>query len=139
MPIDYVLITPAHNEAAFIEKTIESVIAQTVPPLRWVIVSDGSTDGTDEIVGKYLGDHPWMELIRLPPRAKRSFAAKVMAFDAGYERVKDLAFDVIGNVDADVSFDADFMEFLLGRFEELPALGVAGTHYTEGGFHSWKD
>jgi glycosyltransferase involved in cell wall biosynthesis len=139
MTIEYVLITPAHNEAAFIEKTIQSVIQQTVPPKRWVIVSDGSTDATDEIVKKYLDGRKWLELVRLPERKERNFAAKVQAFNAGYERVKDLSFDVIGNIDADISFDNDFFAYLLGKFEEMPNLGVAGTHYIEGGFHSYAD
>jgi poly-beta-1,6-N-acetyl-D-glucosamine synthase len=102
MPLDYVLITPARNEADFIEKTIESVVRQTVLPRKWVIVSDGSTDDTERIVGKYLAAHPWMELIRRPPRETRHFAAKVEAFNAGYERVKDLDYEIIGNIDADV-------------------------------------
>lgn len=139
MPLDYVLITPARNEAAFIEQTIRSVIAQTVLPLRWVIVSDGSTDGTDEIVGRFLPGRPWLELLRLPQRAERNFAAKVHAFDAGYARVRRLPFAVVGNIDADVSFPADFMAFLLGKFETIPELGVAGTHYVEGDFHSFTD
>jgi poly-beta-1,6-N-acetyl-D-glucosamine synthase len=139
MPIDYVLITPARNEAAFIEKTIQSVIVQTVLPMRWVIVSDGSTDGTDEIVEKYTAGRPWMELVKLPPRSERNFAAKVNAFNAGYERVKGLPFEVIGNIDADVSFPEDFFAFLLGKFETMPGLGVAGTHYVEGEFHSFSD
>jgi biofilm PGA synthesis N-glycosyltransferase PgaC len=79
----YVLITPARNEARFIELTIQSVVAQTARPLRWVIVSDGSTDGTDEIVSKYAAEHRWMELIRMPERAERNFAGKVHAFNAG--------------------------------------------------------
>jgi glycosyltransferase involved in cell wall biosynthesis len=137
--LDYVLITPARNEAAFIEKTIQSVVAQTVLPKRWVIVSDGSTDETDAIVERYLPGRPWLELVRRPPRQTRDFAAKVHAFDAGFARVRDLSFDVIGNLDADVSFEPDFMEFLLGRFATLPHLGVAGTHYIEGGFHSFRD
>ncbi len=60
----YVLITPARNEAAYIEKTIHSVINQTILPLKWVIVSDGSTDGTDEIVKKYLAANPFMQLLK---------------------------------------------------------------------------
>ena len=64
----YVLITPARNEAAFIEQTAQSMIAQTVLPLKWVIVSDGSTDGTDEIVMKYAAGRPWIELVRMPER-----------------------------------------------------------------------
>ena len=137
--MEYVLITPAHNEAAYIELTIRSVVAQTLLPKRWVIVSDGSTDGTDAIVEKYLPDNPWMELVKLPPRQERHFAAKVHAFNAGYARVADLAFDVVGNVDGDVSFGPDYFEFLLGKFAAMPRLGVAGTHYVEGDFHSFRD
>src|SRR5690349_16810447 len=58
----YVLITPARNEAAFIELTLKSMTAQTVKPLKWVIVSDGSTDGTDEIVNRYAAANDWIEL-----------------------------------------------------------------------------
>ena len=73
----YVLITPARNEAQFIELTIQSMIAQTAKPLKWVIVSDGSTDGTDEIVTRYAAEHPWIELLRMPERRERHFAGKV--------------------------------------------------------------
>jgi glycosyltransferase involved in cell wall biosynthesis len=139
MLYEYVLITPARNEAAFIEKTIQSVIAQTILPKRWVIVSDGSTDGTDDIVEKYRPGREWLELVRLPERTERNFAAKVNAFNAGYARVKELSFDVIANLDADVSFGEDFFSYLLEKFESMPELGVAGTHYIEGDFHSYKD
>lgn len=139
MALTYVLITPARNEAAFIEKTIQSVIAQTVLPKRWIIVSDGSTDGTDEIVWKYRDGREWLELIRLPEREERHFAAKVKAFNAGYERVKDLSFEVIGNIDADISFGQDFLAYLLEQFETMPDLGVAGTHYVESDFHSYRN
>ena len=130
----YVLITPARNEADFIEKTIQSVIAQTVLPLRWVIVSDGSTDGTDDIVRKYAADRPWIELVRMPERKERHFAGKVHAFNAGQARLKDLDYDVIGNLDADVTFGEGHFEFLLGKFALAPRLGVAGTPFREGSF-----
>jgi glycosyltransferase involved in cell wall biosynthesis len=139
MTLAYVLITPARNEAVHIERTLQSMVAQTLRPLRWVIVSDGSTDGTDAIVQKYLGAHPWIELLTLPPRAGRDFAAKVEAFRAGQRRTQGLAYDVIGNVDGDVSFPPDYFAFLLDRFEAMPRLGVAGTHYEENGFHSYRD
>ena len=89
MNTTYVLITPAHNEADYIELTIQSMIVQTRLPLKWVIVSDGSTDGTDDIVKKYLPVYPWIELVRTPERDERHFAGKVMAFNAGYEKVKN--------------------------------------------------
>ena len=139
MPPAYVLITPARNEAALIEGTIRSMIAQSVPPLRWVIVSDGSTDGTDDIVRRYQQGRDWLVLLRMPERKTRDFAAKVRAFEAGYAAVRDLEFEVVGNIDADVTFGPDYMEYLVGRFQNDPRLGVAGTHYTEGAFHSYRD
>ena len=89
----YVLITPARNEAAFIERTLQSVVAQTVPPAKWVIVSDGSTDGTDEIVNRYAAEYPWIELLRMPERKERHFAGKVLAFNAGNARVQDVPYE----------------------------------------------
>jgi biofilm PGA synthesis N-glycosyltransferase PgaC len=129
---NYVLITPARNEEAYIELTIKSVIAQTVRPLKWVIVSDGSTDRTDEIVKQYLAADPWIELVRLPERRERHFGGKVMAFNAGWERVKHLPYEIIGNLDADISFEDDYFEFLLTKFAEITKLGVGGTPFTEG-------
>ena len=126
----YVLITPARNEVLFIERTIVSVVAQTILPIKWVIVSDGSTDGTDDIVRKYVGEYNWIELVRTPERRERHFAAKVHAFNAGYARVKDLEYEIIGNLDADVSFDEkDYFAFLISKFAEDRRLGVGGTPY----------
>src|SRR5215475_3014061 len=109
----YVIITPARNEIQFLELTLKSVISQTILPLRWVIVSDGSTDGTDELVQKYALHHPWIELVRMPERKERHFAGKVLAFNAGYSRIRDLDFQVLASLDADVSFDAKYFLFLL--------------------------
>jgi biofilm PGA synthesis N-glycosyltransferase PgaC len=128
----YVLITPARNEARFIELTIQSMVAQTVRPLLWVIVSDGSTDGTDEIVGRYIVDHDWIELIRMPARTERNFAGKVHAFNAGRSRVSELPYEVIGNLDADVSFGAEHFQRLVGKFAGNPRLGVVGAPFREG-------
>jgi poly-beta-1,6-N-acetyl-D-glucosamine synthase len=127
----YVLITPARDEAQFIELTLRSMIQQTLRPLKWVVVSDGSTDGTDEIVCKYVASNRWIDLVRMPERAERHFAGKVYAFNAGYERVKGLDFDVVGNLDADVSFEPDHFEFLIGQMSENPKLGVAGAPFRE--------
>ena len=131
----YILITPARNEAGYIELTIQSMIAQTQPPLKWIIVSDGSTDGTDDIVKKYLQSYSWIELVRTPVRKERHFAGKVIAFNAGYEKIKNLSYEIIGNLDADLSFEKDYFEFLLSKFAENPKLGVAGTPFVEDGKH----
>ena len=129
--LSYVLVTPARNEEAFIDNTIRSVAAQTRRPLRWIIVSDGSTDGTDDIVRSHAAHHPWIKLVRMPERRDRQFAAKANAFNAGCERLGHLQFDLIGNLDADITFASDYFEFLLGRFAEDPELGVAGTPFVE--------
>ena len=128
----FVLITPARNEARFIELTLQSMVAQVLRPLKWVIVSDGSTDGTDEIVRKYTAGNPWIELLRMPERTERHFAGKVYAFNAGYERVKDLNPDIVGNLDADTSFEPDHFQYLMQKFAADPELGVGGSPFREG-------
>jgi poly-beta-1,6-N-acetyl-D-glucosamine synthase len=128
----YVLITPARNEEEFIEKTLESVTRQTYLPLKWVIVNDGSTDGTASRIDPYLSKYDWIELVNLPVRRERNFAAKVHAFNAGQEKVKNLNYEIIGNLDADVSFDPGYFEFLMTHLAENPKLGVAGTAFLEG-------
>jgi glycosyltransferase involved in cell wall biosynthesis len=135
----YVLVTPAHNEEPFIEKTLDSMIAQRVLPERWVIVDDGSTDRTSEIISPYLERYPWIELVRRSQHCQRSFADKVHAFNVGLKRVQSLQFDIIGNLDADISFDPDYFEFLMHKFFEDPKLGVAGTPFREKGYDSAND
>jgi glycosyltransferase involved in cell wall biosynthesis len=105
--------------------------AQTLLPERWIIVDDGSTDCTAEIVENYQERYPWIELIRWPSRPDRSFAGKVHAFNAGLERARGLELDIIGNLDADLSFDPDYLAFLMQRFFHDRMLGVAGTPFIE--------
>jgi glycosyltransferase involved in cell wall biosynthesis len=137
--MDYVLITPAHNEEAGIGRTLESVVSQTCPPLRWIIVDDGSTDRTAEIVAAYAAQHPWIELLRRPRRNERTFAQKVHAFNEGLKRVETLRFDVVGNIDADISFGPAFFASLITRLSEDPSLGVVGASYTQDGWDSMED
>jgi glycosyltransferase involved in cell wall biosynthesis len=129
----YVVVTPARNEAQFIELTLQSVVAQTIRPVKWVIVSDGSTDGTDEIVNRYVTLHSWIELVRMPERRDRHFAGKVHAFNAGYARLKNVPeYDVIASLDADISFEADYFCFLLEKLAADRSLGVVGTPFKDG-------
>jgi len=137
--VKYVLITPARNEEKFIRKTLDSMVAQRLLPERWVIVDDCSADCTADIVQSYARRYSWVELIRRPQRLDRSFAAKVHAFNAGLERVQRLEFDVIGNLDADLSFDPDYFEFLMRKFSEDHKLGVVGTPFLEDGYDSTRD
>jgi glycosyltransferase involved in cell wall biosynthesis len=138
--MNYILITAARNEEKLIEGTIRSVVSQTCLPERWVIVDDGSTDRTAKIVASYASQYPWIELVRHPQRKDRNFAGKVHAFNEGFARVQPLQVELIGNLDADVSFGADHFEFLLKKFADDPLLGVAGTAYTQdGGWDSTRD
>ena len=130
----YVLVTPARNEAAFIEQTIQSVIHQKILPVRWIIVSDGSNDGTDEIVERYALRFPWIGLVKMPPRAERDFGGKARAFKAAYEKLNKMHYDIIANLDADITFDEDYFYYLLKKFVEYPNLGVAGAPFRQGNF-----
>ena len=136
-PLKYVLVTPARDEVRFIELTIKSVVAQEVRPIKWVIVSDGSTDGTAEIVDGYSRTYSWIELLRMPRREERNFAGKVYAFNAGYACVKAVEYDAIGSMDADISFDDDYFSFLLDKLATDPRLGLVGTPFEEGSHQTY--
>jgi glycosyltransferase involved in cell wall biosynthesis len=122
----YVLITAARNEEAYIEKTIRSVLAQTILPAKWVIVSDGSTDRTDEIVKQYVDSYSFILLLRRSADQKRNYGSKAKSFKLGYEQLSDLEFDVVGNLDADVSFWPPYYEKALSKFDANEHLGVVG-------------
>ena len=123
----YILITAAHEERAFIARTCESVVAQTVRPVRWIVVDDGSTDETGDIVARYRRAHPdWIDLLRLDRPPGRDFGNKARAFAAGLARGRSLAFSHIGNLDADISLPHDYYARMLARFAESPRLGIAG-------------
>ena len=122
----YVLVTAAYNEERHIAATLRSVASQSVLPHRWVIVSDGSTDRTDEIVIESAKRHPFIEFVRVDRSAQHSFSAKVHALRQGFARVADLEYDFIGVLDADVSFEPDYFQRLLEHFANEPRLGIAG-------------
>lgn len=135
----YVLITSARNEESYIGKTLESVVRQTQLPENWVITDDGSTDRTAEIVEDYAARFPWISLIRRVNRRERHFGGKADAVNSGFRFLEGAKFDVVGNVDADVSFEPDLMEFLMRQFATEPQLGIAGAPYIEGEFDSARD
>ena len=122
----YVLITPARNEEDHIGQTIQSVVAQSILPLKWIIVSDASTDKTDEIALAYARRFDFIELIRADGDKKRNFGSKAKIIKIGYEHLKAYDFDYIGNLDADVTFDENYFENILGKFHVNAKLGIAG-------------
>lgn len=122
----YIIITPARNEEDFIKFTIESVISQSVLPLKWVIVSDGSTDGTDDIVSTYSKKHKFIYLLSANSTGDRNFGSKVNAIKAGFKLIDNENYDYLGFLDADVSFDSNYFKAILEKFEGSQKLGVGG-------------
>jgi poly-beta-1,6-N-acetyl-D-glucosamine synthase len=125
-PCSYVLMTAAHNEEADIERTIQSVLAQTVLPKRWLIVSDNSTDRTDEIVQRYADENSFIRFLRVTRPPGHSFASKIVALRSGEHLLKDVPYDFIGNMDGDLSVSPSYFEDLMRQFELNPRLGLAG-------------
>lgn len=135
---NYIIITPAKNESEYIGKTIESVIHQTVKPLVWVIVDDGSTDNTAEIVKSYQGKNPFIKLVNRASEEKRNFGNKVFAIRRGFEEVAKLNYKYYCNLDADISFESNYFEVLIKKFDENPKLGICGGKVydlVDGSFH----
>lgn len=122
----YVLVTAAHNEEFYLEKVLHAVTQQSLRPLRWVIVNDGSTDGTERIVRAYAARFPFIGLVTLPGEHERNFAAQVHAIQAGYEELRSLDFQFIGNLDSDVALPSEYFVEILDRFDQDPRLGLAG-------------
>ena len=122
----YVLITPARNEEQYIEETIRSVLAQTRLPQKWIIVSDGSTDRTNEIVAEYADQHSFLTLLRREPGGGRDFGSKVYAIREGIELVQSLEYDFIGFMDADITFEPGLFESVLGRMQGNHNIGIGG-------------
>lgn len=122
----YVLITAAKNEEKYIEKTLRAVIDQTIQPLKWVIVDDGSTDGTLKILQDYAIAHGFIDLIQLGERGKTNFGSQVRAINRGCQSLRSMAYDFIGNLDADISFCSEYFEKILNRFALNKNLGLAG-------------
>jgi glycosyltransferase involved in cell wall biosynthesis len=123
-----VLITPARNEEVHIGRLIQCVAAQTITPVKYIIVSDGSTDRTDQIVEQHKRELGFIELLRRENSERLGFGSKALAFNAGWERVRPLKFDFVANLDADISFEPHYFESLIERFEKDRDLGLAGGH-----------
>jgi len=131
---DYVLVTAAHNEEAYIGSVIESVAAQTVLPRRWVIVSDASSDGTEEIVANCRKGLGFIDLVSLKRDSSRNFRSQVYAILEGVRKLQETPFSFIGNLDADIILKPDYYERILKEFRTNPGLGLAG-----GFVYEWRN
>jgi len=124
--VEYIIITPAHNEEEFIERTIVAMEAQTVRPRRWIIVNDASDDTTADIVRGYCQRNKFMKLVNVERPAGRHFGNKARAFNRGLAEVGDEKYGYIGNLDADISLGPNYYENILREFDKDPKLGIAG-------------
>ncbi|NUN04003.1 MAG: glycosyltransferase family 2 protein [Bryobacteraceae bacterium] len=132
--MNYLVISPVKDEERHVEKTLRSMVGQSVKPIRWIIVEDGSTDGTLGIIERYAREHPFIHVVRTPPgQARQPGAAVIRAFNCGFEEAKRLgvAYDLIVKLDCDLSFDPDYFEQLIARFKSDNGLGIASGIYFE--------
>jgi biofilm PGA synthesis N-glycosyltransferase PgaC len=125
--IQYVIISPVRDEAIYIEKTLKSVVSQTIKPFEWVIVNDGSSDGTGEIIDRYASQYHWIKTVHRNNRGfRKSGGGVIEAFYEGFARVEQVEWDFIVKLDGDLSFEADYFEKCLKQFQENPRLGICG-------------
>lgn len=124
--MDYVLITAAKNEEAYIDFTLRSVCSQTRLPKNWIIVNDNSTDRTEELIRKYAEKNNFITLLNRTGDQKRNFGSQVHSINAGFEMLKTLEFDLVGNIDADISFEPHYFETLVKTISNNPQLGIVG-------------
>jgi glycosyltransferase involved in cell wall biosynthesis len=128
----YVIVTAAHNEDANLDRLFGCVRAQTVKPLAWIIVSDGSTDGTDDLARRLAADTPWVRFLRREKpageakRIEKVAPGKVGAIGAAVASCGGLDYDFLAILDADVTVGPTYYERVLQRFGADPALGLAG-------------
>ncbi|WP_425405326.1 glycosyltransferase [Hwanghaeella sp.] len=121
----YVLVSPCRNESTFMRKTLDSVIAQTIPPTHWVIVDDGSTDETPEILREYADKHDWITVVTRADRGRRAVGPGVIdAFYSGLETVDLSEFDFLCKLDLDLDLPPRYFEILLRRMANNPRLGT---------------
>jgi biofilm PGA synthesis N-glycosyltransferase PgaC len=128
----YIIVTPVKDEERYVAYTLESVIAQTVPPLHWVLVDDGSTDKTAEIIQTYMRNCEWISYIRVERNPERMLGyAEIKAFSLGYESVKHLCHEYVVKLDADLILPPNYFEQMLCRFRSNTRIGIASGVYLE--------
>lgn len=131
----YILVTPVKNEGAFVRDLISSIKKQSIKPILWVIVDDGSMDETTQIIDKEAANTGWIEVIHLPPGTRKrgqhyTYICK-QGFDYAVRKIHD--WDFIGLVDADMVLDNKYFEMLMGKFQEAEELGIiSGGIYYQG-------
>ena len=121
----YVLISPGRNEADYMRQTLDSVIAQSIRPAKWVIVDDGSTDQSPRILADYAARHEWIEIVTRRDRGVRAVGPGVIdAFYSGYETIDADAYDYLCKLDLDLRLPPRYFEILMQRMEVDPRIAT---------------
>lgn len=124
MKTAYVLVSPCKDEGKYIEKTLISVQNQTIQPVQWIIVDDGSSDDSMEIVERYRATMPYIKIVRREPQTGRNVGAGViLAFNEGYKHI-DVAYDFVCKFDVDLDLPPKYFETLLIKMDQDPLLGT---------------
>jgi glycosyltransferase involved in cell wall biosynthesis len=136
----YVIINPAYNEESYIRFTLESVVNQTLLPEQWVIVDDGSTDVTADIIRSYITNFPWIKLVTNPYIGDKPEGGSkiVQAFYLGYREVEVSDFEFIVKLDADLTLPTRYFEEVSNTFSTDPTTGMCGGFLTEYSAGKWK-
>ena len=121
----YLLVSPCRDEGQYLRRTLESVAAQSVQPALWVVVDDGSTDDTPEILEEFARKLPYLRIVRRTDRGHRQVGPGVIqAFYAGLETVQLEDFDYLCKLDMDLDLPARYFEILMERMEKDPRIGT---------------
>src|SRR5258705_4529915 len=124
---NYVVISPVRDEGAYLRFTVESMLAQTIRPVEWIIVNDGSTDNTAAIIDEYASQHPWIRVVHRDNRGFRKAGGGVVeAFNDGYRALSTDNWQFIVKMDGDLTFQPDYFEKCLNNFQRDPRLGIGG-------------
>lgn len=130
----YVLISPCRDEADYMRQTLDSVIAQSLRPAKWVIVDDGSTDETPQILAEYAARHDWIEVVTRSNRGKRAVGPGVIdAFYAGLDTIDIDDFEFLCKLDLDLEIPPTYFERVIAQMETVPRLAnFSGKPYLRG-------
>src|SRR5262249_31494264 len=121
----YALISPCRDEASHMRQTLDSVIAQSVRPAKWIIVDDGSTDETPQILIEYSSKHDWIDVVTRTNRGKRLVGPGVIeAFYAGYEALNPDDYDFLCKLDLDLRLLPNYFEILMRRMADDPRIAT---------------
>jgi glycosyltransferase involved in cell wall biosynthesis len=136
--VPYAIVSPVKDEERYVEITLRSVIEQSVRPARWVIVDDGSSDGTPCILARYAAAYDWIEVVRIERDSTRDLGiTEIRAFALGYERVRQMQFEFIVKLDCDLRLPPDYFERLFLEFRNNERLGIASGIYLENHEGRW--